>query len=114
VNEDEKFHVVVGASGGSGSALVRELTGRNRQVRAVNRSGRATVPPGVEVVAADATEPDRMWEVCRGAAVVYNAINPPFSQWREPFRPASTAYSPVPKPLTRAWSSSTTPGCTVG
>jgi len=55
VNEDEKFHVVVGASGGSGSALVRELTGRNRQVRVVNRSGRATVPPGVEVVAADAT-----------------------------------------------------------
>lgn len=85
VNEDEKAHVVIGASGGTGRALVRELRERGRRVRAVNRSGRADVPPGVEVVAADARDADRMREVCRGAVVVYNAVNPPFRQWREAF-----------------------------
>ncbi|MGY1985711.1 NAD-dependent epimerase/dehydratase family protein [Blastococcus sp. SYSU DS0669] len=81
----DKVHVVVGASGGTGRALVRELVGRGRRVRAVNRSGRMALPPGVEVMAADATDARRMQEVCRGAGVVYNAVNPPFVQWRDAF-----------------------------
>jgi nucleoside-diphosphate-sugar epimerase len=80
-----KVHVVVGASGGTGGALVRELVRRGRRVRAVNRTGSARVPDGVEVVAGDATDPARMREVCRGAGVVYNAVNPPFTAWREAF-----------------------------
>lgn len=31
------------------------------------------------------TDPERMREVCRGAGVVYNAVNIPFVQWRESF-----------------------------
>jgi nucleoside-diphosphate-sugar epimerase len=85
VNDAEKVHVVVGASGGTGSALVRELVSRGRRVRAVNRSGRLPAPEGVEVMAADATDPARMREVCRGAGVVYNAVNVPFLQWRQSF-----------------------------
>jgi nucleoside-diphosphate-sugar epimerase len=85
MNDEEKVHVVVGASGGTGRALVRELIGRDRRVRAVNRDGRAVVPPGVEVMAADARDPIRMREVCRGSGVVYNAVNPPFRQWLEAF-----------------------------
>jgi nucleoside-diphosphate-sugar epimerase len=85
VNDADKVHVVVGASGGTGSALVRELVRRGRQVRAVNRSGRLRAPDGVQVVAGDATDPERMREVCRGAGVVYNAVNVPFVQWRESF-----------------------------
>jgi nucleoside-diphosphate-sugar epimerase len=79
------LHVVVGASGGTGSALVRELHGRGRRVRAVNRSGLPAVPDGVEVTAGDATDAGRMQEVCRGAGVVYNAVNVPFVQWRSRF-----------------------------
>lgn len=78
-------HVVVGASGGTGSALVRELVGRGRRVRAINRTGRLDAPPGVEVAAGDARDADRMREVCRGAGVVYNTVNVPFAQWRESF-----------------------------
>src|SRR5215207_9159615 len=85
MSDADGVHVVVGASGGTGSALVRELVARGRRVRAVNRSGRLTVPPGVEVVAADATDAWRMQEVCRGAGVVYNAVNVPFVQWRTTF-----------------------------
>lgn len=84
-DEVTKVHVVIGASGATGGALVHELVRRGRRVRAVNRSGSAKAPPGVEVVAGDATDPVRMREVCRGAGVVYNAVNPPFTWWREAF-----------------------------
>jgi nucleoside-diphosphate-sugar epimerase len=78
------LHVVVGASGGTGSAVVRELHAAGRRIRAVNRSG-TPAPPGVEVVAADATDPAQMRRACAGAAVVYNCVNPPFGRWRELF-----------------------------
>ena len=84
-SDADKLHVVVGASGGTGRALVRELVRRGRQVRAVNRSGRLAAPAGVEMLAGDATDAERMREVCRGAGVVYNAVNVPFVQWRDTF-----------------------------
>lgn len=79
------LHVVVGASGGTGQAIVRELHAAGRRIRAVNRSGRMTLPAGVDAIAGDATDVDRMQDVCAGAAVVYNCVNPPFRQWRELF-----------------------------
>jgi nucleoside-diphosphate-sugar epimerase len=85
MGDTEGLHVVVGASGGTGSALLGELTRRGYRVRAVNRSGRVAAPGGVEVLAGDATDADRMREVCRGADVVYNAVNPPFHHWLEAF-----------------------------
>lgn len=85
MNEDQELHVVIGASGGTGRALVRELHARGRRVRAVNRSGRADVPPGVEIAAGDARDANQMRQVCRGAVVVYNAVNPPFPEWLEAF-----------------------------
>lgn len=82
---DAELHVVVGAGGGTGSALVRELRRRGRRVRAVNRSSRSRAPSGAEEMTGDATDPDLMRAACRGAAVVYNAVNVPFRQWRESF-----------------------------
>ncbi|MFI2840636.1 NAD-dependent epimerase/dehydratase family protein [Mycolicibacterium sp. PDY-3] len=82
---DRDLHVVIGASGATGSVIVRELHRAGRRVRAVNRSGRMSLPDGVEVAGADATDPAQMREVCAGAAVVYNCVNPPFLQWRETF-----------------------------
>ncbi|WP_304110284.1 NAD-dependent epimerase/dehydratase family protein [Mycolicibacterium bacteremicum] len=81
----QDIHVVIGASGATGSVIVRELHKAGRRVRAVNRSGRTSVPGGVEFVGADATDPAQMREVCTGAAVVYNCVNPPFLQWRDAF-----------------------------
>ena len=81
-SHEDGLHVVVGASGGTGSAVVRELHAAGRRVRAINRSGRTAAPPGVEAVAADATDAAQMRRACAGAAVVYNCVNPPFARWR--------------------------------
>ena len=86
-SHEDGLHVVVGASGGTGSAVVLgELhAAPGRRVRAINRSGRTAAPPGVEAVAADATDAAQMRRACAGAAVVYNCVNPPFARWRELF-----------------------------
>src|SRR4028119_493160 len=55
--ESDGLHVVVGGSGATGRVIVRELAAKGKRVRAVNRSGRADVPEGVEVLGADATDP---------------------------------------------------------
>ncbi len=76
MKERNKLHVVVGASGSTGCVVTRELAARGKRVRAVNRSGRAPVPDGVEVLAADATDLESMREACRGATVVYKGHAP--------------------------------------
>jgi nucleoside-diphosphate-sugar epimerase len=84
-------HVVIGAGGGTGSAVVRELAGRDLRVRAVTRSGKADVPEGVERVAADAGTPEGARQACAGAAVVYHCAQPPYTKWAERFRPLTDA-----------------------
>lgn len=79
----EQTHVVFGASGGVGSALVRELISRGKRVLAVSRSGRGSFPEGAEVVRADATDIAGAREVSRDAAVVYHAVNVPYPKWHE-------------------------------
>ncbi len=79
--------VVFGAGGPVGNTLVSRLAARGERVRAVNRSGRAAVPAGVERVRADATDPGRAREACRGAAVVYHTACPPYPQWRHGLAP---------------------------
>ena len=69
-------HVVFGASGGIGNAVIRELDRRGESVRGVNRSGEAIVPEGVEVVGADAANVDDVRRVMGGAAVVYQCLFP--------------------------------------
>lgn len=80
-----ELHVVIGASGGTGSAIVRELVARGKRVRGINRTGYVDVPSVVEMLKADAADPDSMREVCQEATVVYNCVNPPFTQWTEIF-----------------------------
>lgn len=78
------IHVVLG-TGAIGLALVEELVASGRSVRAVNRSGRADVPAGVEVRAGDLTDPTFAAETAAGAAVVYQCLNPPYHRWAEEF-----------------------------
>ena len=84
-------HVVIGAGGGTGSAVVRELAGRDLRVRAVTRSGGGDVPEGVEQVAADVGTPEGARQACEGAAVVYHCAQPPYTKWAELFRPMTDA-----------------------
>ena len=84
-------HVVIGAGGGTGSAVVRELAGRDLRVRAVTRSGKGDVPEGVEQVAADVGTPEGARQACEGAAVVYHCAQPPYTEWAELFRSLTDA-----------------------
>lgn len=83
----EGLHVVIGSSGGLGAALIRALLKRVARVRGVNRDGQADVPLGVELVAADASDPDEAKRVCEGAAVVYHCANALYTDWPRLFPP---------------------------
>jgi nucleoside-diphosphate-sugar epimerase len=75
------LQVVLGATGGIGQALVQALAAQGAQVRAVNRSGRASVPASVEVMAADLTNRESTRAACQGATVVYHCAGLPYDQW---------------------------------
>ena len=90
-----RLHVVLGAGGGTGGAIVRELVGQGRRVRAVTRGGNAaasygTLPPAsFEDVAADVTEREQLRRALEGAAVVYHCAQPAYTRWPQEF-PAMT------------------------
>jgi nucleoside-diphosphate-sugar epimerase len=84
------MHVVFG-TGPIGLAVIDVLDEGGQPIRAVNRSGRADVPEGVEVVGGDASDPEFATGVARGATVVYQCLNPPYDKWPELFPPLQRA-----------------------
>ena len=89
MTDNGELHVVYG-TGAVGMAVMDALVQSGRRVRMVNRSGRASVPEGVEVVGGDAADPTFTREVSAGASVVYFALNPPYDKWPELFPPLQT------------------------
>jgi nucleoside-diphosphate-sugar epimerase len=89
MNAADQLHVVLGATGGAGGAVVRELAGGGRRVRAVSRRPAPGLPEGVEPLAADAADPAQARTACQGAAVVYHCVQPPYQRWAAEF-PALT------------------------
>jgi len=83
----DELHVVFGASGGAGNAVVRELAAQGKRVRAVNRSGRVDVPAGIESVKGDALDPASVRTACAGASVVYHCVNVPYPEWQAKLTP---------------------------
>lgn len=83
-------HVVFG-TGAVGLALIDQLAAAGEEVVAVNRSGSARVPSEVKVAAGDAANAAFTAEVSAGAAVVYQCLNPPYTQWPELFPPMQAA-----------------------
>lgn len=90
MSADSELHVVFG-TGPVGLAVLDELVARGRRVRMVNRRGQAIVPPGVEVCAGDARDPETTRRLCQGAAVVYQCVNAPYDRWPELFPPLQAA-----------------------
>ena len=80
-----ELHAVLGAGGNIGTAVVDELVGRGKTVRAVSRSGRAALPRKVEQVAADATDRESLAKALKGSAVVYHCIGVPYQQWTKTY-----------------------------
>ena len=78
-------HVVLG-TGAIGRAVAQELVEHGERVRMVNRSGKMDeVPAGVEVVACDLYDPERVREVTRGAKAVYQSAQPAYQEWTVKF-----------------------------
>jgi nucleoside-diphosphate-sugar epimerase len=90
-----RLHVVLGAGGGIGGAITRELVGQGRRVRAVTRGGNAAAsygalpPASFEDVAADVTDREQLRRALEGAAVVYHCAQPAYKRWPQEF-PAMT------------------------
>jgi nucleoside-diphosphate-sugar epimerase len=84
MNTTAPRHVIFG-TGAIGLATLDALRARGEQVRMVNRSARAQVPDGVEVVGGDAGDPAFTTAVTQGAQVVYQTLNPPYHLWEEQF-----------------------------
>ena len=81
------LQVVLGASGGTGGAVVRELVRRGSIVRAVSRSGRTPGATGAQAVAADVMDAAALGEAVKGAAVICHCVNVPYQQWVAEFQP---------------------------
>lgn len=86
MNLSNELHVIFG-TGPVGLATMDALLARGKRVRMVNRSGRATLPDGVELIYGDAADVTFARQASDGAAVIYQALNPPYSQWPELFPP---------------------------
>jgi nucleoside-diphosphate-sugar epimerase len=82
---DDRLHVVFG-TGQVGNALAAHLAGLGMAVRAVSRH-RPPALAGVDWRAADATDSGAAADAAKGASVVYQCLNAPYTQWPERFPP---------------------------
>jgi nucleoside-diphosphate-sugar epimerase len=83
------LHVIVG-KGPVGSTTAEELVARGHTVRVLSRSGgRSTAD--VEHRQVDATDTDAVAAAARGAAALYNAVNPAYHRWATDWPPVAAA-----------------------
>jgi nucleoside-diphosphate-sugar epimerase len=79
-------HVVFGAGGALGAAIVQNLVEQNKSVRAVVRDvGRArkVLLSSAEIVAADASKREDIKPAFQDVSVVYHCVNVPYDKWTE-------------------------------
>lgn len=85
-----KTNVVLGASA-VGLAVATLLADRGETVRLVTRSGGGPVHSMIERLAADATNADRLSEIAKDAAVLYNCASPAYDRWPIDWPPLNAA-----------------------
>jgi nucleoside-diphosphate-sugar epimerase len=83
-------YVIVGA-GAVGGAVANLLVERGHSVRVVTRHGSGPDREGVERVAADATDSERLTALTRGATALFNCANPPYDRWDTDWPPLVAA-----------------------
>lgn len=85
-------HVVIGATGALGSAIVRRLREEDKLVRAVARDpdlAKQMLPSSAGIVFGDMAYPDSVKSACEGAKVIYHCVNIRYSEWAK-FMPGLT------------------------
>ena len=86
-----ELHVVLG-TGAVGKSVARELVKLGKNVRMVNRSGKAAdMPASVEVVKGDVYNAVNVAELTKGATTVYQCAQPTYTEWAEKFPPLQAA-----------------------
>jgi len=80
------LHVVFG-TGQVGGPLARGLAASGAEVRAVSRHRPPGLAPGVDWRGADAGDPEAAADAAKGAAVIYQCLNAPYTDWPERFPP---------------------------
>src|SRR4051812_45055983 len=83
------LHVIVG-KGPVGRTTAEELASRGHEVRVLSRSG-GTSTATVEHRQVDATDAGALTEAARGAAALYNAVNPAYHRWATDWPPVAAA-----------------------
>jgi len=83
---EQSLHVVFGA-GQIGRAVARRLAGSGVAVRSVSRRRPADLAAGVDWRSADLTDAAAATDAAKGAAVVYQCLNAPYTQWPQLFPP---------------------------
>ena len=83
---ERELHVVFG-TGQVGTALAAHLAGMGLGVRSVSRHRPRMLADGVDWRGADVTDPEGAADAAKGAAVVYQCLNAPYTQWPKQFPP---------------------------
>jgi len=83
------LHVLVG-KGPVGSTTAAELVARGHEVRILSRSGGESTD-AVERRRVDAGDAEALTAATRGAAALYNAVNPPYHRWATDWPPVAAA-----------------------
>jgi len=83
---DPALHVVFGA-GQVGRALVAHLAGQSQPVRVVSRHRPPALPEGVDSREADVTDHGAAADAAKGASVIYQCLNAPYTEWPDRFPP---------------------------
>ena len=79
------IHVIFGATGAYGSAVVRKLLEKDCKVRVVARDEReatALFPKKAEVALADVLNVEEVSRACKDASVIYIGHNFPYGRWK--------------------------------
>src|ERR1039457_45922 len=84
--DEDRLHVVFGA-GQVGRVLAAVLAGRGLSVRVLSRHRPPGLADGIDWRAADATDVGAASDAANGAAVVYQCLNAPYTQWPDLFPP---------------------------
>ncbi|PZH16898.1 NAD-dependent epimerase [Streptomyces sp. NTH33] len=83
------LHVVLGC-GPAGAATARLLAEQGHAVRVVTRSGRSP-EPGIEHVALDATDSERLIGAARDATAIHSCAAPPYHRWTSGWPPLASS-----------------------
>ena len=83
-------HVIIGA-GATGTATALELANRGHAVKVITRSGSGPTHPSIELIKANASDPETLIRHAKGAAAIYNCANPPYNKWTTDWPPLAAS-----------------------